>query len=74
MNNEQIKFDAVVLFSQLDQLIKSGYVQERTADALADFWVESQFARVDIECDWDEDKCDRMHKRMVKQLQALGLR
>lgn len=40
---------------------------------LADYWVEAQFARTDIECNWEEAKSERMFKQMKKQLRAMGL-
>ena len=46
---------------------------ERAAADLADYWVEFQFARTDIECAWGDAKCKRMFAEMKKQLRAMGL-
>lgn len=73
MNNNEIKAEAIKLINEFDAGSFENYVEERSAEALADFWIEYQFARVDIECDWSDEKCSRMHKRMKAALNGLGL-
>lgn len=74
MNNNEIKNEAAKLLKAFDAGELAGYCDERTAEALADFWIEFQFARVDIECDWNDAKCERMCSRMTAELKKLGLK
>lgn len=73
MKNNEIKADAAQLVNAFDagELAWTGCA--RTAGDLADFWIEHQFARVDVECDWSDAKCARMAGRMTAQLKAMGL-
>lgn len=72
MNNKEFKAEAVNLVKEFDAG-RVPYVEARSAADLADFWIEYQFARIDIDCDWNDAKCTRMHKRMFNELKALGL-
>ncbi|NBT36419.1 MAG: hypothetical protein EBT03_12950 [Betaproteobacteria bacterium] len=73
MNNTEMKSEAAWLVAAYDsgELDWAGY--KRTAADLAEFWIESQFARVDIDCDWSDAKCTRMGALMRKELRGLGL-
>ena len=64
--------DAVFYLAAYDAGDLEGYVKERTPEAIADFWVESQFARSDWDCDWSSEKCHEMYVRMAAALRALG--
>jgi hypothetical protein len=73
MINMNVKEEAKELVAAYDRGELDWADYERTAGGLADFWIESQFARVDCECDWSDEKCSRMAKRMTKELKSLGL-
>lgn len=65
--------DAATFLASYDAGELEGYVTERTPEAIADFWVESQFARIDWDCDWSSERCHEMFARMVDALRALGV-
>jgi hypothetical protein len=65
--------DAAAFLAAFDAGDMEGYVEKRTAEAIADFWVEHQFARIDWDCDWSDAKCREMYRRMVAALKALGV-
>ena len=73
INEPNIKQDAVSLVVEFDAGQLSWAVERRTATELAGFWLESQFARVDEDCDWDDQKCGAMFDAMAAELAAMGL-
>ena len=73
MNNTMLKAEAAKLLAAFDAGEFEMYCEERTARHLADYFIELQFARVDIDCDWNDVKCQRMFKRMQAALVELGL-
>lgn len=75
MNKIDVKKEAKKLVQDFDSDPDgfSEYDVERSAESLADFWIEYQFARTDIECDWTDKKCHRMNSQMFKELKALGI-
>ena len=73
INEPNVKADAAVLVAEFDAGNLSWAVEDRRAALLADFWVESQFARSDEDCDWTEEKSDEMFDLMVEELRGLGL-
>ena len=46
---------------------------DRSADAMADFLLESKFAEVDDDCDWPEDFCKEYFKVAKEALIAAGV-
>ena len=72
MKTNEIPGEAEKLIKAFEGGELHGDVKPDAAD-LADYWVEAQFARIDIECNWGEAKCERMFTQMKKQLQAMGL-
>ena len=65
--------DARLFLAAYDSGELGDYVSERTAEAIADFWVESQFARTDVYCDWDDATAAEAFSAMRRELQALGV-
>lgn len=73
MNNEAMKAEAVKLLAAFDEGSIGMYCEERTASALSEYWIEWQFARIDVDCDWSDAKCLRMGKRMEAALRGLSV-
>jgi hypothetical protein len=72
MKTNEIAAEAVKLVKAFEGGELHDDVKREAAD-LADYWLEFQFARADIECNWGEAKCERMFTQMRKQLRAMGL-
>lgn len=74
---DNIKADVVKeakdLFENLDDIVE-GFGIERTASDAADWWVESQYARTDIEkVLWTKSESKSYYNRMRDALIDLGL-
>ena len=72
MKTNEIAVEAVKLLEAFEGWELHNDVKREAAD-LADYWVEFQFARTDIECTWGDAKCERMFEQMKKQLRKMGL-
>lgn len=46
---------------------------DRSADAMADFLLESKFAQIDEECDWPEDFCQEYFEAAKAALLDAGV-
>jgi len=46
---------------------------DRSADAIADFLLESKFGQIDENCDWDEEFCDEFFEIAKDALLAAGV-
>jgi len=64
--------EARAVLADLDSIV-DGFGIERTADAAADWWLESQYARVDVEPEWTQAESDAYFEAMKAELIRLGL-
>jgi hypothetical protein len=58
MSKIEIEIEAIEYLHYYDADIDKGYYHERTPDSIADFLLESKFARVNEECDWNDAECN----------------
>ena len=76
MNNEatiDIKNEAILLLADLDNIVNAFHI-ERNAEALADFYIESLYARIDIAPpDLSDKEVHTIFEAMRNELIDLGL-
>jgi hypothetical protein len=69
---------ATQLAENAADLLASGYISAITADALADYWLEAQFAALDADepggaNSWSPAECTALYEATKAGLQARGL-
>ena len=69
--HDQIREEALSYLAAFDA--EGSPYHDRSADAMADFLLESKFALVDEECDWPEEFCDEFFEEAKAALIAAGL-
>ena len=67
----EIRVEALEYLAEYDA--EGSPYHDRSADAMADFLLESKFAEVDDDCDWPEDFCKEYFKVAKEALIAAGV-
>jgi hypothetical protein len=68
---------AETLLAEAPELLAAGYISEVSAHALADYWLEAQFASLDADepggaDSWSSAECAAFYEATKAALQALG--
>ena len=66
------------LHASATDLLASGYIKALTAEALAEYWLEAQFASLDADepggaCGWSPEECTALYENTKAALKARGL-
>jgi len=66
------------LHASAADLLASGYITAITADALAEYWLEAQFASLDADepggaDSWSAEECTALYENTKAALKARGL-
>jgi hypothetical protein len=69
--NEVVKNEVVALFNEIRSGGFDGYLREETADAYADFYVEWQFARCDLEVSLKRGESHKLFERAKVEFERL---
>lgn len=73
---DEIQVEALKYLADFDKEIAAtgkGYYHDRSADAMADFLLESKFAEVNEDCDWSPDFCQDYFDTAKAALIAAGV-
>ena len=71
LTTAEIRVEALEYLAEYDA--EGSPYHDRSADAMADFLLESKFAEVDDDCDWPEDFCKEYFKVAKEALIAAGV-
>ena len=71
--HNEIRDEALEYLKEYDAEGSPSEYHDRSADAMADFLLESKFAEVDDDCDWPEDFCKEYFKVAKEALIAAGV-
>ena len=67
----EIQAEALTYLAEYDA--EGSPYHDRSAEAIADFLLESNFAQIDEDCDWPEEFCDEYFEIAKAALIAAGV-
>lgn len=74
MSKIEIALEALNYVKEYDAIPKGCAYHKRTPTAIADYLLESKFAQVDEDCDWDDDERNTYFDVIVNVLCDVGVK